>query len=92
MDAKEKLEKIFYENFISSDGEKFVVEDNQEFEVRIKIQKDVSRCRIKSAEISAGNQILTIDGSEKFLNNIFNCYASWESHRFHSNHGREKTS
>lgn len=71
MDAKEKLEKIFYENFISSDGEKFVVEDNQEFEVRIKIQKDVSRCRIKSAEISAGNQILTIDGSEKFLNNIF---------------------
>ena len=71
MDAKKKLEKMLYEHFLDSSGEKFVVAGSQEFEVRIKIQKDVSRYRIKSANVSTGNQILTIDSPEKFLNNIF---------------------
>lgn len=71
MDAKKKLENMLYEHFLTSDDEKFVVAGNQEFEVRIKIQKDVSRYRIKSAKINAGDQVLTIYSSEEFLNNIF---------------------
>lgn len=73
MSNKIEEKNLIYENLVIPNAEKFINSENQEFELRIKIQKDSSnKCRIKSAKVKKGNQLLNIiDSNSNFLNQLF---------------------
>lgn len=65
MDTNNEIEKLI--------AKKFSISDKEEFELRIKIQKDnFNKCRIKSARIQKGKQLIDIlNSNSSFLNKLF---------------------